>query len=190
MTLAIAAKVVFVGDHVVAVGGLGLSFGHADTCNFGFAVSNFGNIDVFDNDRIESSNFFGNENSMLESTVGELETRGDITDCINIGQVGAQTIINQNPTAIHGYTLGFVTHAFGVGSSTNGNEEQISIEGLAILESDVNALGILGRGSEFGTENEIDSALAIGALECLRARFIFIGNEVGESFNDGYFRTK
>ena len=80
----------------------------------------------------------------------------------------------------------FVTEVLGDGTTTDGDEQQLGLVGLAVLEGHDDTLVVLGDALEPDTEREFDAALAECALELLGDRLLLVGDEVGERLDDGH----
>jgi hypothetical protein len=86
VALAVAGEVVVVGRDLVCpelVGGLGLRI--ADRRDLGVAVRDLRDVQVVDDDRVQARDFFGDEDSLLESAVRELEAGNDVADRVQAG---------------------------------------------------------------------------------------------------------
>ena len=70
-------------------------------------------------------------------------------------------------------------------AAADGDEQQLGLEGLAVLEGDDDAVVVLGDALEAHAERELDAALAERALELLADRLVLVGDEVRERLDDG-----
>ena len=93
---------------------------------------------------MKAGNLLGHEDAVLEAAMCQLEPGGDVTDRKHARQVRAQSLVDQYPATFHGHALLLEAHAGCVWASSNRNEEQVGIEGLAVLKSDVHAGVVLG----------------------------------------------
>ena len=186
LALAIAAEVVFVGRDIgVAVQRAGLGLVQADTRDLGLAVGDLRNVDVGDDDRVQAGDLLGDEDAVLEAAVGELQAGRDVADREHVRDVRAQALVDEDPAALHGDALLLEPHAACIRAAAHGDEEDVGVEGLAILEGDEHAVLVLRCGCEAHAEREVDAALAVGALEGLGAGDVLVRDEIGEGLDDG-----
>ena len=115
----------------------------------------------------------------------ELQAWGDVADSEDARDVRAQALVDKHPAALHGDALLLEAHAARVRAAADSDEKDVSVEGLAVLESDVHAIVILSCGCETNAGREVDAALAEGTLKCLAARFVLVGNQARQTFDDG-----
>ncbi len=78
----------------------------------------------------------------------------------------------------------FEADSRGRGSPSDRNEQQLAVEGLAVLERHDDTLVVLGHALEPNAEAEVDAALAEGALELLADGFILVRDEVRKRLDD------
>ena len=69
-------------------------------------------------------------------------------------------------------------------AAADGDEQQLGLDGLAVLERDDDAVVVLGDALEAHAELELDAALAERALELLADRLVLVRDEVGERLDD------
>ena len=111
----------------------------------------------------------GDEDALGEADVGQLEAGAQVADRVDAGQVGLAVLVDQDEAAVHGDADLVVAETLGDRAAADGDEQQLGVEGLAVLEGDGDAgVGDLGVG-EADAELEVDAALAEGALEPLGA---------------------
>ena len=70
------------------------------------------------------------------------------------------------------------------GPAADGDEQQLGLDGLAVLERDDDAVLVLGDALEADAELVLDAALAERALEVLGDRLLLVRHEVGERLDD------
>ena len=116
--------------------------------------------------------------------MGELQAGSDVTDSEDPGNVGMQALVDEHPAALHRDALLLEAHAGGVRAAADGDEQQLGVEGLSVLEGDVHAMVVLGRRGEANAEAEVDAALAEGALEGLGAGDVLVGHQVRQGLDD------
>ena len=190
LALAIAAEVVLVDRHIGTVLLARLRLGEADGGHLGLAVGDAGNVDVGDDNGIEPGDLFGDEYAVLESAVRELQARRNVADGKDPGNVGAQTLIDEDPAALHSNALLLEAHAGRVGATTHGYQKQIGVKSAAIFERDAHAVGVLRGAGEPNPGDEVDAALAECALESLGAGLVLVGDKAWQAFDDRDRRSK
>ena len=188
--LSVARKVVFDRAYLVTVLFACLLLGQANRGDFGFAEGYAWNSGLVHHRGGEAGDFFRYEDALQEATVCKLKSGNDVSDCVDVAHTGVQSLIGENEAALHLDTGFFVAQAFGHGTASNCNQENIGIEGLAIFCCDVNAGVILCRAGEAGIGVESNAALTERTLEVLGNGLVFVICKVGERFDDCDFRTE
>ena len=90
-------------------------------------------------------------------------------------------LVDGDEAAVHGDAGLGVPDVVGHRTATDGDQQQLAVEGLAVLQRDGDAgVGDLGLG-EPHAEGEVDAAPAERALEELRARLLLAGQQVGSA---------
>src|SRR6185312_11034166 len=98
--------------------------------------------------------------------------------------VGAAQLVDEDVSAVHGDARLLVAKALADRAAADGDEQQLGLELLAVLEGDLDAvLGALDAG-EPAADLEVDLAATEGALEQLGGRLILQRDEVGEGLDD------
>ena len=146
LALAVAAEVVLVdGDRVGAVLLACLRFGESDRADLGLGVGHAGDVDVGDRARCEAADFLSDEDALLEAAVGELQAGRDVADGVDARDVGAQALVDEHPAALHGDAGLLEAESLGLRAAAHGDEKDVAVECLAVLECDVDARVVLGR---------------------------------------------
>ncbi|CAB4676150.1 unannotated protein [freshwater metagenome] len=139
LALAVSTQVVVICCDGVAMLCTSLSLGYTNASYLWLAVGDLWNVHVSDDYWSKASEFFGNKNAVLETTMCKLKARGDVSNCEDAVDVGAQALVNEHPTALHGNTLFFKAHTCCIWSATDSNKKQIRIKGFSIFKRDVHA---------------------------------------------------
>ena len=78
----------------------------------------------------------------------------------------------------------FVAEVRRDGAAADGDEQEVGLEGLAVLEGDLDAVVVLLDALEEDAGGELDAALLEGALEGLDDRGVLVRNQRREAFDD------
>lgn len=107
----------------------------ADPGDLGVSVHNGGNGTIVDM-AVTLLDVLDNGNSLLLSLVGKHGAEGDITNTSDVGDLGSVLGVNDDTAAVVSLEANVLkAEAAGVGSSTNGNEDDVGLDrfGLATL---------------------------------------------------------
>ena len=190
VALSVTCEVVVVeGDVGLTVLFLGRDFAEPNRGNLGLGVGDLGDVEVGNNDRVETSELFRNEDSVLVTAVRELKTGNDVADRVNPGNICLKSLVGQHVAAVHSDANRFETTVVCGRSATDGDEQDITFDGFATLERHDDSRVALSRGLESNTGLEFDSALAVRPFKLLGDGLVFCRNEPRKSFNDGYLGT-
>ena len=151
----------------------------------GSRVGDLGDVHVGDDDRVEAGDLLGDEDALLEAAVRELQAGDDVADGPDAGDVGVQALVGEDEAAVHGDADLLVAEVRGRRAATDGDEQQVGLDRLAVLEGDDDAGLGLGDALEAHAELEVDAALAERALELLADRLVLVGDEVRQRLDDG-----
>ena len=119
---------------VVAVLLLGLRLGDADRGDLGLAVGDAGDARVDDGLRVEAGDLLGDEDAVREAAVGELQAGDEVADGEDAVDVGGEALVGRHPAAVDRDAGLLVAHAGGVGAAADGDEDQIGLDRVAVLE--------------------------------------------------------
>src|SRR6185369_8168242 len=104
---------------------------------------------------------------LLEAAVRELQTGNDVADRPDTGDVGLETLIGEHEAAVHGDADLFVAEVRRRRATPDSDEQQVGLDGLAVLERDDDTGVALTDALEAHAELEVDAALAERTLERL-----------------------
>ena len=136
--LAVAAEVV--GDDldlVVAVPLLGLRLGDADRGDLGVAVGDPRDAVVVDRARAQPADVLGDEDALLEADVGQLQGGDEVADRVDAGDGRTAELVDVDEAAFDGDAGLLVAEPLGHRAPPDGDEQQVGVEGLAVLERDL-----------------------------------------------------
>ena len=115
----------------------------------------------------------------------ELEPGHDVADGVDAVDVGAAALVGEHEAALHRDALLLVAEPVGGRASSDGDEQQVGLEGLAALDGDGDAVvGAASRDSKRVPVREGDLALAERALERLRRLLVLAGHQAGQRLDD------
>ena len=109
----------------------------------------------------------GDEDALLEAAVGELEAGDDVADGADAGHVGRESLVGDDEAAVDRDADLLVAEAVRRRAAADGDEQQLGLDGLAVLERDDDAVVVLRDALEADAELVLDAALAERALELL-----------------------
>ena len=145
--LAVAAEVVLVGlDLAVRLPGLGL--GEADGGDLGVAVGDPRDRRLDDRRGSQPGDLLGDEDALLEAAVRELEPGHDVADGIHALDAGPQALVGRDEAAVERHAGLLVPEAVGDGAAADGDEQQVGLDGRAVLERDRDDVARLGGAGE------------------------------------------
>src|SRR5690625_5809634 len=81
-----------------------------------------------------ADDFFGYEIALRISAVCQLKALHDVTNGINAGYGRFQALVSRNEATIQGDAGFFVTKTSGCGATTDCDEENVSLEALAVFQ--------------------------------------------------------
>ena len=184
--LTVTGQVVLSGLNVVSAELLlSLGLGVTDGCNLGIAEGDLGDVHVFNNGGVQASDFLGNEDALLVTAVSQLNAGDDVAHCVDVAHAGVQALVSQDEAAIHGDALLLVAHVCGVRATTNSDQNDVSLEDLAVCQGDLSAVSVLLDLLEEGAGVELDAALLEGTLQDLDDCGVLVRDQVGQTLNDG-----
>src|SRR5690606_9677540 len=105
---------------------LRLRLGVTDGSNFWIAVRHLRNVHVFDNHRVEARDLFRDEDALLISAMGELQTWDDVADGVDPRNVGLETVVREHKPTIHRNAYLFEAETLSSGAATDCDEEIVS----------------------------------------------------------------
>src|SRR3712207_3249608 len=184
LAAAFAAQVVGEGlDLAEAL--LGLRLGETDRGDLGVGVGDPRDTGVVDRGGLEAGQPLGHEDALREADVGQLQGGDQVADGGDGGHVGAQVLVDEHVAALHRDACLLVAQALADRAAAHGDEQQLGLELLAVLQRDLDAvLGVL-HAREAAPELEADLATAEGALEELGGGLVLERDQVGEGLDDG-----
>src|SRR5690606_16007812 len=91
-------------------------------------------VDVGDDDGAQPREFFRDENALLESAVGELQSGHNVTDGVHTGDVRRESFVRDDEAAIHGDADLFEAEPRRRWATAHGNEKDVGFDGLAVFE--------------------------------------------------------
>ena len=103
---------------------------------------------LVDDGRGEAGDLLGDEDALGEAAVRELQAGHDVADGVDAGDVGAQALVGGHEAAVDRDASGLVAEALGDRATTDGDEEQVGLDGLARLERDGDDVALLGGAGE------------------------------------------
>src|SRR5665647_2067882 len=183
LALAVAAEVVVVGLDLAELL-LGLGLGVADGGDLGVAVGDAGYAHLVDHRRVEAGDLLGDEDALGESAVGQLQAGHDVADGVDALDVGLAALAGHDEAPVDGDTGLFVAQTGGDRTASDGNEQQVGLNGLAGLQRHLYDIAGLGGSRELHTGLEADLALAERPLELLGDRLVLGRHQAGESLDD------
>src|SRR5690606_10705360 len=136
-------------------------------------------------DRVEAREHLRDEDSLLEATVRELQARHDVADGVDAGHGGLQLVVDHHEAAVELHADLFVSEVRGQRAAADGDEQEVGLHGLAVLERHDDARLVLGHAREAHAELVLDAATTEGALEVLRDRLVLVRHEVRQRLDDG-----
>src|SRR5690606_14366546 len=189
LALAVASEVVGEGlDRAVLLLGGGLGEPHGG--DFGVAVGDARNACLVDRLRVESSDVFGDEDALLETAVRQLQAGDDVAHRVDARQVRAQPLVGADEAAFELHAGLFEAVASGVRAAADGNQHDVGLELLAVLQADGDAgVGLL-RAGELHAGLELDAAPAEGSLQALGDELVLVGDQVRQRFDDRDFSAE
>ena len=182
--LSVSSEVVLDRTHLIAKLFACLLFGHADRGDLRLAEGHARDVDIRLHRRVQAGDFLGDEDALHEAAVSELETGDDVADCVNVANASVQAVVGDHEAAVQRDSSLLVAQALGDGAAADGDQEDVSVESLAVFGLNVNTLLILRSRGEAGVRVELDAALAVGALELLGDGLVLVVGEVGQGFDD------
>lgn len=111
-------------------------------------------------------------NTFLLGLVGEHGTSDNITDGVDRGDVGAEVVVNLDHAAVKSDTELLETEAISVGTTTSGDEDDITLDNLGltgsvVLGSDLDNITLADDALDMLAEHEVELLLLKGLLEGL-----------------------
>ena len=82
----------------------------------------------------EAGDLLGDEDALLEAAVRELQAGHDVADRVDAGHVGAQRSSVEHEAAVHRDARLLVAEAGGDRAAADGDEQQLGLERLAVLQ--------------------------------------------------------
>ena len=116
--------------------------------------------------------------------MGQLQAGDDVTHGVNAWEIRTQPLIGQDESPVDRDADLFVAHAAAVWTATDGHEEQLGFDRVAVFEGHLDAVVRVLDTGELHARLEADAALAEGALECLRAGLVLGRHEPGKHLDD------
>ena len=83
---------------------------------------------------VEARDLLGDEDALLEAAVRELQAGDDVADGVDAGHVGAQAVVGEDEAAVHRDADLLEADARGVRAAADGDEQEVGLERLAVLE--------------------------------------------------------
>src|SRR5690606_2161377 len=190
LALAVARQVVGEGGDVGTVLLLRLDLGQAHGRHLGVGVRDPRDAGFVDGGRVESRDVLGDEDTLLETTVCQLQARHDVADGVDVRKVGAQALVGQHETAFHADARLVVAVTRGVRASTYGDQQHVGLEGFTGLQRHGDAVLVLLRAGELHTRLESDLAPTERPLKLLGGELVLRRYQSGQRFYDGDLGTE
>lgn len=183
-------------DVVLDAGGLDLGLVLADPGDLGVGVHDGGNGGVVDV-TVTLLDVLNGGNSLLLGLVSQHGAEGNITNDTDVGDLSAELLVDDETTTVILVNANVLNvETLGVGATTDGNENNIGIEGL--LLATLGRLNVEADGStavitahDLGVGLELDSLLSKNLLSLLGDLSIHTGaTDLAKELDDGDLSTK
>lgn len=151
-------------DVVLDAGLLDLLLSLSNPSNLRVGVHDRGDGGVV-NVAVTGGNVLSGSNSLLLGLVGQHGAESDVTNASDVGLVGSVLLVDDDSALVVLLDTGSLeVQALGVGSSANGNEQNVGIKGLLValldvLDLDLDAVALNGTGKHLGAKLELDTLL-------------------------------
>ncbi len=183
LALRVAAEVVDqLGDLVAPLLGDGRRDAHRG--DLGVGVGDARHAGVVDRDGGEPRDVLGDEDALGEAGVRQLERRDQVADRVDAGHARLAELVDHDGAALDRDAGLLEAHAGGDGTTADGHQEQLGVEGLAALQRHDDA-GVGGlHALEARAQLVLDAPAAEGALQELGAGLLLQREQVGEGLDD------
>src|SRR5690606_1605462 len=115
---------------------------------------------------------------------------GTMSHRVDARQVRAQPLVGADEAAFELHAGLFEAVASGVRAAADGNQHDVGLELLAVLQADGDAgVGLL-RAGELHAGLELDAAPAEGPLQALGDELVLVGDQVRQRFDDRDFSAE
>ncbi len=155
-----------------------------DRGDLGLGVGDPRDAGVVDGRGVEPGQPLGDEDALAEADVGQLQRRDQVTDGGDGRHVGAAVLVDEDEAAVHLHPGLLVAEPLADRTAADGDEQQLGLELLAVLEGDLHAVLRRLDAGEPAAELEADLATAERALEQLGRRLVLQRDEVGQGLDD------